>query len=480
MAEVSTAKWASNPTGVSTANQNKPANRTHLYEIDVVRSITAICVVGVHMVALTLILVHTPAGVLIQNAVVSVLHFTREIFVAITSFVMVNGYAKRPFSTKSFWRKRSIGVLLPYVAWSIFYEVVQGPHVPPVQWTLHLLADLLTGSASFQLYYILLTLEFYLIFPWFLSWIQRAARRPWLLLGLSFAVQLVLMIVEYRYIQGPPFASTPVGNYINVNQSRYLPLYQFYVILGAVAALYMEDVRAFLLQYGRWTIAALALTVAFLVGFMVEQLQVAHVNINLATSVFQPAIQFYVLALAAFLYWISYRWAISRAPKPPAGHSFWQLLSNASFGIYLMQGYFITVVMASLVPNLPVGWFEPLRVVLAWLAVAGPCVLLCSIMLYTPGLSRLIGHPCMLHLRRKTREGEGGGTIKPAGWAGALGQTVIDPSRLVGARGIFPLTGLSVSDSPRRSAESVDNVSQEPHPNPSPEGQAPESSSPSR
>src|SRR5271166_5789320 len=83
------------PSTTSLANPSASAHRFHLYEIDAVRAVTALCVVGVHVVAITVFLTHTVAGELVQNAVVSALHFTREIFVAITSFVMVYGYAKR-------------------------------------------------------------------------------------------------------------------------------------------------------------------------------------------------------------------------------------------------------------------------------------------------------------------------------------------------------------------------------------------------
>ncbi len=61
----------------------------------------------------------------------SALHFTREIFIAITAFVMVYGYVNRPFRAKAFWRKRGLGVLLPYVLWSLFYEVASKPHRCP-------------------------------------------------------------------------------------------------------------------------------------------------------------------------------------------------------------------------------------------------------------------------------------------------------------------------------------------------------------
>src|SRR5215831_14118706 len=147
--------------------------QSHLYELDVVRGVTALAVVGVHVTAFTIILANTPADQLLQNAAVSALHFTREIFIAITAFVMVYVYAGRPFSAKTFWRKRGIGVLIPYLVWSVFYDLVTKPALPPLQWLLRIVGEILVGGASFQLYYILLTLEFYLVLPWFLSFMAR-------------------------------------------------------------------------------------------------------------------------------------------------------------------------------------------------------------------------------------------------------------------------------------------------------------------
>src|SRR5262249_12406318 len=152
----------------------KRGTRTHLYEIDLTRGVTALSVIGVHVGFYTLALATTGLGVQVQNAAVDLLHFTREIFLAITAFVLTYSYANRPFSAKAFWRKRGLGVVLPYVIWSVFYDLFTKPALPLGQWLLRLGGDLLLGQASWQLYYILLTLEFYLILPWFLAFINWA------------------------------------------------------------------------------------------------------------------------------------------------------------------------------------------------------------------------------------------------------------------------------------------------------------------
>src|SRR5262252_8231588 len=122
MAKLSTPVLASghsaeraSPEGTRPDNANR--SRPHLYEIDVVRAVTALCVVGVHTVAFTVILLPpNGVGANVQGAIEHALHFTREMFLAITAFVMVYSYAaNRPFSVRTFWWKRGLGVLLPYI-----------------------------------------------------------------------------------------------------------------------------------------------------------------------------------------------------------------------------------------------------------------------------------------------------------------------------------------------------------------------------
>ena len=376
--------------------QKQRRSGAHLFEIDVVRSVTAICVIGVHAVSFTIVFTPPGLGNLAQNALISALHFTREIFLSITAFVMVYGYANRPLSFLTFWRKRGLGVLLPYLIWSVFYEVVNKPPLPPGPWLLRMLSDIFTGNASLQLYFILLSIEFYLILPWFLRFIVWAGKHPWRTLIISFGVQVALLTIDYNFVQTGPLSTTPIVNYIGQNESRWLPVYQFYMVIGGLAALYMPHMRAFMLRHGRWTIPALALGLTLLWGNLVYQAYITGQGIEYGISVFQPAMVIYAFAITAFLYWVAYRWAISCAPHPPHGYRFWGLLSDVSFGIYLVHAFVLVMIMQHLVPVIPIGWLEPLRVLIVWGLGAVITVAICVVMLYIPLLSRLIGRPCAL------------------------------------------------------------------------------------
>ena len=372
--------------------------RPYLYELDPIRAVTALCVIGVHVTSGTLIFYYTALGVELQGAAVTALHFTREIFLTLTAFVLAYGYAHRPFAFATFWRKRGAGVLLPYVVWSLFYVWFAVPHLPIARWLGSAAYATLTGSASYQLYYILLTLELYLILPAFLWLLARVERRPWTVLAVSFAAQLALLYLDYRYIQAGPLSRTAFGRWANAWQDRLLFMYEFPIMLGGVAALHRDRVRAFALRHGRWAVAALV------VGLSVHWLHYGAWmaadprGLTYAISALQPTMLAYGLAVTLFLYWLACRWAARAAPgEAPRGFRFWQAISNASFGIYLVHAFILSsLVLPSLAPLLPTAWPAPLRVGLIWLLVAATSTGISLGFLYVPGLSRLMGRACLL------------------------------------------------------------------------------------
>lgn len=371
------------------------ATRPYLYEVDPIRSITAISVVGVHALAYAMFLNTSTWGAEIQNGAVTALHFTREIFLTITAFVLVYGYFGKPFKAKTFWRKRGLGVLLPYVIWSIFYAWVNRPHTPFGLWVGAALTDTLTGYASYQLYFIMLTLEFYLFLPVLLWFLGRYGHHPWRILGISFIIQIITMYLDYHYVQVGPFAASGFSQFVNSYQWRLLPFYQFYVLLGAVGALYITQVRAFVLRHGRSIVVAFAAGLGLLWVRYLMQIWPDPNQQGYAISVFQPTVVIYSLSLVVFAYWFAYRWSSRKTPTgKPRGFRFWRLLSDASFGIYLVQPIFINLLVIPLiVPLFPTAWPVVLQIALVWLLSVAGSVGMSVLFLYVPGLSRLVGRP---------------------------------------------------------------------------------------
>ncbi len=370
------------------------ARPSHLYEIDMMRVLTALGVVGVHVAVFTAYLNTAPLGMHLQYAAVSALHFTREVFVTITAFVMVYTYTRRPFDVGGFWKRRGLGVVMPYIVWSLVYLLLGVPLQPFGTWVSKALVAIATGTASYQLYYILLTIEIYVVLPIFIPFVKWAGTsHPWRLLAASGLLQVVMFYFVHNYVEAGPLSSTPAAKFFMSVEFVVLPLYQFYAVTGAVVALHMGAVRSFFRRHGALVVSlSLAGLAALWIRFFVAVL-VEHQGDWYASSVFQPIIAIYSVASAALIYWFGVKWATAREPAKPWAQGFWSLLSDASFGVYLIHPLFLTVVLNDVLTRLPASVPVALKVVGAWGLVVLLTELACVALLYLPVLCRLIGRP---------------------------------------------------------------------------------------
>jgi surface polysaccharide O-acyltransferase-like enzyme len=366
--------------------------RPYIYELDLMRPVTAVTVVAVHVLAFTLYLNDTAAGVQVQNGIITSVHFTREVFMFITAFALTYVYFGRPFSAKRFWTKRSIGVVVPYCIWSIVYTWVNTSQHSPAAFARAALFDILTGNASYQLYYILLTLQLYLVLPLFLLLLKHIQKHPWMALLISFALQVLVMYVDYHYLQQGSLASSGVWKIVAAYQDRFLLTYQFYFILGGLAALHLKQARAFVLSHGKWILSGFVLALAALWVHFLLQVDVYHESQGYATSVLQPMMTFYSPVVIVLLCWLASRWVSwTDQQGHPKGYRFWHSLSDASFGIYLVHAFILTALLRWVVPFMPEAWPVALRVFLTWFLTAGGAAGISILLMKTPVLSHLVG-----------------------------------------------------------------------------------------
>src|SRR5438477_1314117 len=365
--------------------------RPYIYELDLMRPVTAVTVVAVHVLSGTTMLNHTQAGLQVQNGIFTSVSVTRDVFMFITALALVYVYFGRPFSTRRFWAKRSIGILVPYCIWSIAYTWVNTAQHSPAAFAKLALLNILTGNASYQLYYILLTLQLYLVLPLFLLLLKHIKQHPWRALGISFALQVLLMYVDYRYLQQGTLASSGVWQVVAAYQDRFLLTYQFYFILGGLAALYLKQARAFVLSHGKWIVSGFVLALAALWVHFLLQVDVYHESLGYATSVLQPMMTLYSPTVIVLLGFLACRWAntdIGRAH--PKGYRFWHILSDASFGIYLVHVFILTALLQRVVPLMPEAWPVALRVFLTWFLTAGGAAGISLLLMKTSGLNLLV------------------------------------------------------------------------------------------
>jgi peptidoglycan/LPS O-acetylase OafA/YrhL len=336
------------------------AAKRHLHQVDLVRILTFACVIGVHVVSPT-----TDGASVVANGLLMLLHFTRETFFALTGFVLTYSYLSRPLHLRPFWARRYLLVGVPYLAWSVIYFAINVVTQPAQPWSALLgqfATNIAEGTAWYHLYFLLVSLQVYLFFP-LLLWLLRATRgHHGLLLGVSAAIQLALTWV---YMYRPPTAGVLGG--LMANSSALVISYQFYVLLGALAAMHFDRMHEWVCGHLRLIGIGVVVIGALTEGWYLLAQQSSH-QPWAASAVMQPAMLPWSVAATAGLYALGVCWARARRESSLSSHAI-AGASNRSFGVFLAHPAVLWVVLTAgsgwLPSHLGAPWLSVVAYVLA-------------------------------------------------------------------------------------------------------------------
>ncbi|HET9256968.1 MAG TPA: acyltransferase [Pseudonocardiaceae bacterium] len=296
----------------------------HVGAVDLVRVLTFACVIAVHTVATI-----NPADSVPAGGVLMLLHFTREAFFALTAFVLVYRYRDR-LRIVPFWRRRFLLVGVPYVIWSAIYTglgLITTP-LPPTAALIQLGRNLITGTACYHLYFLVVTMQFYLLFPLFL-WLLRVTRgwHGWLLaLGavLQAAIDTGLHVAHPSGIAGKllGYGGSFAGGYV------------CYFLLGGVVALHAERAQNWVRSHRVAVLVAVLLTGACAEGWYLASVR-GGVPILAASDVFQPVMVPWCVAITAALFTLGAEWSARRGTG--LGSRVIEISSDRSFGVFLVH-----------------------------------------------------------------------------------------------------------------------------------------------
>lgn len=298
--------------------------------------------------ASTHVVIYTvPVSSVIGGAALMFLHVSREIFLFISAFILfytTTAY-ERKVPARQFWRRRMPLIAIPYVLWTLVYWPLSGGAGGTAAGALtRLWTDFALGW--FHLYFLLLTLQLYLVFP-LLAWLLRRTRgRHLALLAVSVAIQVVVTAVMHYQWQLIP---APLTFWVNGAQDE-LSSYQLYVLAGAMAAIYHRDCIAWVRAHRR--VAASLAGAALLIGeaWYLVNLSMGETP-DAASDVFQPAVIPLVLGSVLGLWMLAERLLM----RHPLDGALWPRLrryADASFGFYL--AHMVPLILITQAPVLSV------------------------------------------------------------------------------------------------------------------------------
>ncbi|MDF0531242.1 acyltransferase [Tsukamurella sp. 8F] len=413
------------------ADQNRPAVSTsrtgaatprrsgYLHQLDFMRVITFLLVILVH----TLTNTNNEVTGTVTNALALNLHFTRNAFFALTGLVLAYGTLDQTdFSARAFWRKRLPLVAIPFLVWAIAYWVfamVTTHNTRNIPGSLANLAYNVVwgGMNGYQLYFIFVTLQIYLLFPAVL-WIVRRTRGHHL--RLLFVSAIVQLAVYATLIHWQPAGT--IGNYWWHAYATFVP-YQFFVFLGAVTAAHRERVEAVLLRHAPLVFAAAAIIA---VGEqLIYQLRLrGGAPPMVASSAFQPTSLALYVALTAAVYTVGLIAArnMDRIPRLARVASYG---AKRSFGVFLAH---VMVLSVLLLPAENTSWFlrhvsSPWATLLAYVVTVLVTVGIVELLSRAPKAHWWVGRKrdgARIFGRKLRNDGKGSRQFSPEGPSGRV------------------------------------------------------------
>ncbi|MGC4935139.1 acyltransferase [Gordonia sp. DT30] len=379
--------------------------RAYLHHVDLIRATTFSLVIFVHCLTQTT----DEFTSLPVNTTSLALHFTRNTFFALTGFVlMYQNFDKADFSTFAFWRRRIKLVIFPYLIWSFIYWLVED------MWVHGRLADVPThmgefgklvmwGLSGFQMYFLFVMLQVYLLFPLVLWLVRATVGKHWWLLGGSLAVQ-VAITVTITYWE-PPAAFAP---YWWHNYATFVP-YQFFILYGAVAAVHREEVARWLAGKGWWLFGALLATGGLALGTYLYGVWYDGKPVHDNNSAFYPTLVPFLIVAMTCLYAAAAHWGEHWRDFTPRFARAVSFASNRSFSVFLCHVlvlFFILYPQLNDRPAILVRVGEPWSTLVVYLLTLAGSLLLVEILRRLPGSAYLTGRPRLpLTFGRRTDRG---------------------------------------------------------------------------
>ena len=374
--------------------------RKRLDHIDAMRPVKQVGVVSTH----TLIFFAPVAAGVAVGASLQLLHVTREAFLFVSACMLTYSVRDLPgIDHRTFWRRRFALVAVPYLCWTFIYFLMTIRSAPGTASgdALHLLY--LVGTGYYQLYYLLVLLEFYALFPLCLVLVRRTMGHHGRLLLASGLAQVVL-VSSMHWGLAPSWMT---GYWA----TREVTSYQFYLIAGMVMAMHLDEFHRWLCAHV-WTIV-LGTVAAAGAAEAWYYLSVDHVASWLGSSSdpFQPIVIPFNVGAIACIYLIG----VVLVDRRRSRHTRRAIQSGSdnSYGVYLAQLLFITILSwlgwRQLNDVLPWPVVSVLTVVLVFMA----CIGLTEVLARTPWSKPLTGRSRVPWRARRPNEPALGEPLTP-------------------------------------------------------------------
>ncbi len=267
-----------------------------------------------------------------------VTRFSVPIFFFISAFgLFYKRDLNQPFAYKDFLLRRMHSVLLPYLTWSFLYLLHYTLTYKEYSFCSipSLINCLFFGLASYQLYFMVILLWFYLLMPLWIKMVKHMTK-----LRLIFLLIFQIAFDYYSsYILTGNFSSFFINHLIDYRLNYWVFHYLFIFILGAYCSIHYENFLIFLKRYSRKITLLFFLSLFGILGYYYSLLYLLGYSTESAINTahqLSPAGIFYTIGTTLFLFYI---FTFKTFPKQI--RIFCSLLGKHSYFVYLFHPFAI-------------------------------------------------------------------------------------------------------------------------------------------
>ncbi|MGI5921810.1 MAG: acyltransferase [Syntrophomonadaceae bacterium] len=341
-----------------------------LAEFDIIRTLAAFSVIAIHVSAgyIEVLPLSYYGNHLVRYAV--------PLFIILSGFMICYvDHLGTPLSITDFYRKRAKRILGPFIFWGLLYSMLNqymASITDPYTFLITLGHDLIWGSGYYHLYFLVIIIQLYLLYPLLRKWLNHNAST---LVISSFIITLAVQVVLYLAL----FHKISLPARYSLVYVRAFPVWLFYFVLGMYIATRKDYWQNWLPR------KELSLGVLWLVSLVLVILD-SQLTAN-GGSIVRPSIMLYAVVTFFFFYSLALKF------KSCAG-SWLTWLSEQSFLIYLMHPLMLTG-MITLAAHMghPGIWAGNRGVIALYIAVAASTVFFTYLVSLTPAASILGGVP---------------------------------------------------------------------------------------
>jgi len=214
--------------------------RERLPELQLIRAFAIIGVLSVHSTSYAVSAMTDSKYFYIYNFMNIFMKYGTPTFIFLSSLVLFYNYYDRPMTKKligSFYKKRLLYIIIPYTIFSVFYFTLlhflyyQGR---PFGDTMEsFVQKLLTGKAYTHLYFVFISIQFYVLFPLVLWLFKKVPKLVQWAIPIGLVIQWTFILMNKYYWQVP-------------NKGSWAFSYIAYFMLGAFIGIYYPKLKAWL------------------------------------------------------------------------------------------------------------------------------------------------------------------------------------------------------------------------------------------